>query len=159
MKESFITRMDHESGIIEIAFKYSVNPQPAEGLRRKQLDWKKVCGQLRDSLLVRIKHCRKVLVTEILEAEDVAIQGEYAIYANSIGKHFSIKTYENMGNLMNKISNLKDDSNLPEMLKTLHVGALTQMVKAVSQNDKLSAEDKEDLMDLLCEFIDTLDPR
>lgn len=158
MKESFITNIDHNSGIVEIAFKFSANCN-GEMLRRKELDWELVCKQIRDSLLYRIKHCRKVLITEILEADDVCIQEGYAIYSNSIGKHFSIKTYENMGDLMNRIANLKKASDFPEMLKNTHVCAITQMVKAVSQNPDLKAEEREELMDLLCEFIDTYDPR
>lgn len=125
MKNSFLK---FDGNIVEVTFKFDVKESDAPYIH--EFDYNKFQEIMREALFQRIKHCRKVLITEILEQDDVMmINGEQILCSNKAQKHFSRKAYERMGELCTILANCKSYKDLANHIDRYDA---SQMFKALS---------------------------
>jgi hypothetical protein len=125
MKNSFLK---FDGNIVEVTFKFDVKESDSSYVHEFDYDvFQKI---MREALFQRIKHCRKVLINEILEQDDVMmIHDGQILCSNKAQKHFSRKAYERMGTLCTILANCKSFKDLADRINRYDV---SQMFKALS---------------------------
>jgi len=148
MKNSFLK---FDGNIVEVTFKFDVKESDSSYVH--EFDYNKFQEIMREALFQRIKHCRKVLITEILEQDDVMMicDGEI-LCSNKAQKHFSRKTYERMGILCSILASCKSFKDLADRINRYDV---SQMVKALNfaKFENVEEDILRECADVLGEYI------
>lgn len=147
MKNSFLT---FDGNMVEVTFKFDVKESDAPYIH--EFDYNKFQEVMCEALLQRIKHCRKVLITEILEQDDVMVTGGEILCSNKAQKHFSRKAYERMGVICTIISNCKSFKDLANRIDRYDV---SQMFKALNfaKFENVEEDVLRECADVLGEFV------
>ena len=148
MKNSFI---HFDGNMVEVTFKFNVKESDRPYVH--VFDYSKFYEIMREALLQRIKHCRKVLITEILEADDVKMMnGGKTICSDTVSKHFSVRAYERMGEIMSIMGNVKSFADFAKRLNRYDVA---QMWKALNfaKFENVEEDVLRECADVLGEFV------